>query len=355
MQLKSCNDLIIDKTDFVITPSEQEIVEDKIPTDLKCIIDQDLFDQLMKLTEHRIKTITKESSKIEIKDALKDVLDSVELMMNLASEFLKYEALNNEKLCSSFLMKKIDFNMQEIERLFALMNGRANKEWDIKDVHDIVSFIKSILENRYHSAVCKKIRTYELKNCMRWIYDQVDREFRTYDEDYKPMKIGIKAFSNAKMTEKMRFLCVITLCEYFNYKGISTSYVEDLVYELRFDIYDNMDLHAIFAVCDIFKKQAVSENLSVWIWASGIMHICKEHKFHSYLMNCLLERSEGLIGFSKNYESVLGYCIAIFDAFFKFCGPSIDSRYFTPKSAVELMNQFKYFHQVRIFLLIFEI
>ena len=113
MQLKMRGKLIIENESFLKQPENlksENVLE--VPTELKCMIDEDIFCELMKLTELGEKIITEESSVMEIKDYLKDIMSSNELMMNLLSELLKMEATNQKKMDSLFITKRILLYMQ---------------------------------------------------------------------------------------------------------------------------------------------------------------------------------------------------------------------------------------------------
>lgn len=113
MQLKMRGKLIIENENFLKKPEKvvpENILE--VPTELKCIVDEEIFCELMKLTELGEKVVNADSTVMEIKDYLKDVMSNNELMMNLLSELLKLEATNQKKMENLFITKRIMLYMQ---------------------------------------------------------------------------------------------------------------------------------------------------------------------------------------------------------------------------------------------------
>ncbi|XP_070498847.1 serine/threonine-protein kinase ATM [Chironomus tepperi] len=345
MQLKMRGKLIIENENFLKQPEKVTTENNlEVPTELKCMVDEDIFCELMKLTELGEKVISENSSTIEIKDYLKDVMSSNELMMNLLSELLKLEATNQKKMESLFITKRILLYMQEIERIFTIISTR-NIEFDTADTNKIALQINALLSSHYHSAVGKLIRKYDLKSCLKWVCKQVEREF--YDtEEYPNLKLNLKAFVNAKFEHKMRYLMITTLCEYFNYEGINTDIVVEWIDRIQFSIENNIDLHTIFKVIDIFGRQKnIPEVAALWIWGAGIVFIFKNHRSNLYIMNCLIDRLFELKQFSYPYDQLATYYVKVFTSFSKLCSFDANSnRCFGPKIVSKFLSQFKHFH-----------
>jgi len=202
-----------------------------------------------------------------------------------------------------------------------------------------------MLSSHYHSAVGKLIRNYDLTNCLQWIYNQVDREF--YDtEEYLNLKLTLKAFLNAKFEQKIRYLMITTLCEYFNYEGINTEAVVQWIDKIQFSIENNIDLHTIFKVIDIFGRQKnIPLDAAVWIWGAGIAFICKSHRDNLYIMNCLIEKLAELKQFTHQYVDLTKSYATVYSSFSKLCSYDVNSkRYFGPKIVSKYLQQFKHFH-----------
>lgn len=352
IQLKCNARFIITSNEYQKSTSTEQISELRslpMPTDLKCIIDGKLYEDLMKLTEFRMKTIGDDSSIMEIKDYLLSVMDNNGLMIHLASEFLKFEAFNKEKYESSFITKKISFNLQEIERLFKLLRGKSMDRMDLNDKFNILTSIQLMFKGHYHREIGERVRSIDLKYCLRWICEQVEFEFVQYTRDRRPMKIGKNEFINAQMDEKMRMLAITTLCEYLNYDGVNENEISEyLCSNVGFHIVNNMDLHTVFRILDLFGQQEhVSMELTKWIWNVGIINICQTHGAQTYVMDCLIGKLFDIWRISKPYPELTNLVIIIYNTFSKFCVVSSKStRTFNADLTVKYIDQFKYFHEV---------
>ncbi|KAL7034827.1 hypothetical protein ACKWTF_008120 [Chironomus riparius] len=346
MQLKMRGKLIIENENF-LKHTEKLTAENnlEVPTELKCMVDEEIFCELMKLTELGEKIITENSTVIEIKDYLRDVMSSNELMMNLLSELLKMEATNQKKMENLFITKRILLYMQEIERIFSIISTRII-EFDTTDTNKLALQINAMLSSHYHSAVGKLIRNYDLKNCLKWIFNQVDREF--YDtEEYPNLKLNLKAFINAKFDQKIRYVMITTLCEYFNYEGINTDTVVQWIDKIEFSIDNNIDMHTIFKVVDIFGRQKnIPEEAAIWIWGAGIVYICKMHRSNLYIMNCIINKLAELKQFTHQYFDLSKYYVTVYTSFSKLCSYDVNSnRCYGSKIVSKFLRQFKHFHE----------
>lgn len=234
--------------------------------------------------------------------------------------------------------------MQEIERIFTIVSTKGIK-FDTSDTHKLALQINAMLSNHYHSAVGKLIRNYELKNCLNWVFKQVDREFYN-TEEYPHLKLNLKEFLNARYEQKMRFLMVTTLCEYFNYEGINKETVVQLIDEIEFNIDNNIDLHTIFKVVEIFGRQKdIPEEAATWIWGAGIVYICRTHRNNIYIMNCLIEKLSELKQFTQQ-TNLGGNYATVYTSFSKLCSYDVNQkRFYGPKIVSKFLHQIKHFHE----------
>lgn len=344
IMLKHNEKLLIEDDDFIKikTNSSMSQSEEKIPTEIKCIIDQQLFEKLQKVTEFTTKIID-ESKDIEaIKDYLLLVLENNELMMTLADSFLKFEAFNEEKFKSSFITKKIDFHLQEIERLFKLIvDKKTNLEMYVTS--DLLSFVVTLFSKKYHKVLCQKIRSVDMTNCLTWISHQVERKFTSAEDDEtEPMALGLDEFLNAKLDEKMKFVAVAALCEYNNFSGVNSELFLDLLADVEFDVDENMDLHCILHIIKVFGSQSQPDSRTVkWLW-SYIAQICKYYNGNQYLSSRLIESFEDILLFSKDDPSMANNVISIFSSFAQLCSKP----QYKASVTVKFIEQMKIFHQV---------
>lgn len=316
--------------------------------ELKCMIDEDIFKELMRLTELQEKLIDQNSSVLEIKDHLKDVMTNNELMLNLLSELLSMESTNQKRMENLFITKRIVLNVQEIERLFKLISEKKI-EFDTSDTNKIATALHLMFKNDFHPEVGKLIRNYQLKNCLKWIFEQVDRTFTSSDENANN-KLTKKAFLSAKTEYKLRYLLVTTLCEYFNYDGCDSEYVAELVDKIEFNYEDNVDLHTIFRVIEIFGRQKnIPEDAAVWIWEAGIVYVCKFHNHNLYMMNTLIEKIAEMKYFTVVHEDLTKHFSTLFSSFSKLCTlDGNNKRFFGPNIVTTYLQQFKHYHEVTI-------
>lgn len=348
MQLKTREKLIIECEDFAELQKNNEIeYGQEAPLELKCIIDEGIFHELMKLTELTEKIISEQSSVMEIKDYLKDLMANNELMMNLLSELLYMESTNQEKIANLFVTKRIVLNTQQIERMFTLI-ATKKIQFDSSDTNKIIISLNALFTNHYHSYVGKLIRSFDLSNCLNWIFNQVDRIFLSSNDKSIDNKFNLKAFLNAKMELKLRYLLITTLCNYFNYDGINTNVAVDLIDQIEFSVESNIDLHTIFEIIKIFGNQNnVPEKTVFWIWEAGIGCICQEHRDNLYIMNTIIDKLPEIKRFTEHHNDLTKHYATIYYSFSKLCTEDANSKkFFGPQIVAKFLHQFKYFHAV---------
>lgn len=345
--LKSTERLLIEDEDF-LKGSQDDLIEDKkmsvFPPEIKCIIDEVVYDKLPGVTEFKGKLVDQDSDIDLIKDYLKSVMKNNEFMMNLANCFLEFEAFNEEDFRSSFILKKIDFHMQEIDGLFKFILGKRNA-LDLQDTDQLLTLVQALFANNYHKKICKKIRSYDLNNCIRWISKQANHNFVTYEEDDQVTIYGWKEFAGAKMEEKIKFMAIRALCEYNNFAGQNTELLVDRFARIEIDCLDNFDLHAVFDALKILGRQkSVPEGITQWAW-KHIVPICLEHNSHQYLSSRIIGALRQIICMSKGHDDMANNVITLFSSFAQ------KSTEYSPEVAVELIKQIKYFHEVRLLIL----
>jgi hypothetical protein len=293
------------------------------------------------VTEFKPKIIDEGKNVDEIKCYLQLVMENNELMLNLADNFLSYEAFNEEKFKSSFIVKKIEYHMQEIERLFELI-VQKHSVLDMKETHQLLTLVKSLFGSRYHRRIGLKLRSFDLQNCLRWVAKQVNHKFLTCDVDAEKCRIGLQEFMSAKMEQRIKFLAIETLCEYNNFEGRNTDYMVDRLIKIEMNYDDNMDLHAVFHVLEIFaRQQSVPEKAIEWLWLH-IIEICGAHYTHQYLSGRLIGALRVVAHLSKNFHDMTSRVVMLFTSFAQICARPEYGPLFT----VKFIHQFKYFHQV---------
>lgn len=344
--LLKCNELLLlEDQDF---DCQQEISMKKqcnieFPIEIKCIVDQRIYEEEFQHSIEFKGSMNSDASIEVLKEYLQQVLENNEIMMSLANNFLAFEAFNEDKFNSSFVIKKIHFHMQEIEQLFELLLTKS-EGLSLRDVHQLLNLVKSLFDSNYHAKIGQKVRTFELKSCLQWLSHQVNHLFRCHerDDDFEKMKIGWIDFINAKMEDKIKFMAVETLCLYNNFDGINKDTMVELLDDIELDIVDNMDLHTIFHVLKLFGSQnAVPEEAVQWIW-KHIMQICQHHHNNQYVSGQIIENLQHIAHLSKDYELLSANVASIFTSFGKICAKPA----YKPSITIEFLNQFKYFHKV---------
>lgn len=296
----------------------------------------------MSLTELRTKTIDIDNSLVEIRDYLRDVLESNDLMMHLASNLLRYHALNEEKLNNSFVAKKIVYNIQEIDRLFSLVMKKTD-ELDLPDTFSILSSVKEMFSAQYHSIIVRRIRNGALQFCLNWILKLVDFEMKDDENEMRDQPINYDAFLNARNYEKIRFMAITTLCQYFYYDGENTNDILEKLTRIDFYMDDNIDLHTIFEVIELFSEQNALPHAAVkWIW-KGIIQICNMYKNHLYIMGRLCEKLDKIVKISRDFPDHTSSICVLFKAYAALC--SDDDPRFNREVSVLFLDKFAWFHQ----------
>lgn len=348
--LLKCNErLLIEDEDFMKGFPSEFIKDEKrseFPQEIKCIVDQEILEKLPNITEFNTKIINDDTDIDSIKNYLKLVMENNEIMMYLADHFLDFEAFNEEKFKSSFIVKKIEFHIQEIERLLNIIFMKRGA-LDLQDTHQLLVLIQSLFANKYHKKICLKIRNFELESCIRWVAKQVNHKFITNDnddEDDKEMPFGWHEFVNAKMEEKIKFMAINILCEYNNVTGLNNDLIRDRFQQIEINCFDNMDLHTLFHILNVFgRQQSVDKETTLWAW-SHIILICKNHHDHQYISSQLIKALRDIIYLSKSLHECTSSVVEVFSSFGTICArPG-----YSPVVVVEYIKQFKYFHQVRL-------
>lgn len=346
--LKANERLLIEDEDFFISQdANSDKKKTEFPTEIKCILDQAMYEELQKLAEFTNKIIDEDKDVDEIRDYLQKVLENNEIMMNLADNFLHFEAFNMERFESSFIIKKIDFHMQEIERLFELINQKTsltNPCLDMKETHQLLTLVKALFSSSYHKEICLRIRKFKLDDCIRWVSRQVNHNFRTRNDDGEEMRIGWDEFVEAKMEERLKFLAIETFFEYNNFDGVNTETIAQRVWNIQLNCNDNMDLHTILHLLKSFRKQeSVPVEVAEWIW-SFIVTICSDFCTHQYISNRIIESLQDIVHISKNHTPMTTNVVQIFFSFGRLC---VHPEY-NPMTTVKFVQQFKHFHQVSL-------
>lgn len=346
MSKKWLKTLILEDKDFLNIKQLKENLSCVITKDIECIIDQSLFEELMRLTEFRMKTISEDNSLEEIRDYICDILENNELMMNLASTLINYSALNEEKLNACFITKKIDFHVQEIERLFTLLHLKQSS-FDMIDTFNILKSLHSIFGLQYHPVIGMRVREANLRLCFNWIVRQIDNDFDENNDEKLDETIGYEEFVNAKNYEKIRYLAITTLGEYFFYgEGVNSRDIIVCLKNIDFYMNVNMDIHALLDILIIFGRQEQVPHEAVkWIW-NGIINLCKCHQGRLYIMKRLIENADGIIKFSREYSDMTSNIITVLRSFSTGCSMlSIEKRRYNPQVAVIFLDKFRHFHQ----------
>lgn len=343
MSKKWIKTLSLEDGDFLQTdttsPSNTTISEE-----IECILEQDVFENLMKLTDFRIRTVGEENSIEEIRDYICDILENNELMMNLASTLIQYGTFNEERFDSTFIAKKMIFHAQEIERLFTLFLRKMGK-FDMIDTFKILTALKSVFGINFHPAIGMRIRKINLKICLNWIVKQMESSVDINDE--KLNELSYENFLNVKNGAKIRYLAMTTLAQYLYYgEGENTEDVVENLKDVLFYVNDNVDLHAIIEILDIFGNQVDVPHQAVkWIWL-GIVNLCKYHKEHIYVMKRLVEKIDKIVNFSKGLGDMTSSVIELFRIYSKLCSHlNIENRKYNLEVALIFLEKFRYFHQ----------
>lgn len=344
--LKTNERLLIQDHDFATT-NVKFVDKNKaeFPVEIKCIVDQNILEELARATEFKSKIMDDTKDDDDIKDYLRQVLENIELMMHLADSFLQLEAFNESLYKSLFFVKKIEFHMQEIEKLFEMILDRRT-QLDVSDTNRILNLVKSLFSSGFHKKICLTVRSFELSNCIRWVSKQVKHNFTadSDDDDNEVKAIGWKEFVNAKMEEKQKFLAIETLCGYNNYEGLNTDIFTDRLSRVEFDIDSNADLHAVWNVWKILGQQDyVPQEVVDWLLLAT-QEICQTYHNHQYISGLVIESLPDIVYLLKGNHNATSNLVMLFRAFGKLCA----NPEYNPQTSVNYIRNFKYFHQVCI-------
>ncbi|CRK98224.1 CLUMA_CG011587, isoform A [Clunio marinus] len=340
--MKCSEKLLIEEEDFIEFQNEsnEERNLNEFPKEIKCIIDHSLYEELQNVTEFKNKLIGKDDNIEVVKDYLQSVLENNEMLLHLADNFLKFEAFNEEKFKSSFLTKKIEFHLQEVENLFEMI-VTMNEGLEMKDTHELLKALKRLFSSKFHIKLCFKIRSFDLEHCIHWIGKQIKHKFLTYDDDYEQMKIGKNEFINAKMEEKLKFLAVETLCEYNNFDGMNSEIVHERLSRVKINVDDNMDLHIIFHVLEVLGRQKnIPQEVKEWIW-NYIIKICREHDRNQFVMENIIGRLKFIFRLSTSCPELSSNAVVLCSSISALCIEPM----FCSRVTVKFIQQFKYFHE----------
>jgi hypothetical protein len=186
-----------------------------------------------------------------------------------------------------------------------------------------------------------------LKHTLHWIAKQQEPELNPDDKREIDMAFSREEFDNARNYEKIRYLSITTLCQFFFYGGgNNTTEVIAKLNDIDFYIDDNMDLHAMFEVIDIFGcQQGLPTQTIQWIWKQ-IKDSFKFHSYQLYIMQQIVERIDKIVNFSLNYNDLTSNVITLFRAYSNVCSDKqIEKRRYNPAVAVKFLEQFKIFHK----------
>lgn len=331
--------LVRENFEFLI---EKQLVNDeiknesKLPQEIKCISLPKMIEELFKNTELKMKVIDNQTNVDEIRIYLEKVLINTELMMNLSNAFIKYEAFNETKLKGSDSTKKIVLNLQEVQKLFGLICSK-NAKFEMKETYQILNLAKNLFSLSFHPKICQQIRSFQMCNCLAWINKQI---YNNFAPDYQAEPIfTLKLFNNASTDRKIRSSAIETLAQYLYFKGGND---EDIVIrvmtEIELESLDNVDIHTIFKIIQIFgkRKATLPTELIKWIW-SAVIEVCRLNQVQ-YISSCLIDNLGSLTKFTIYDPEIIDYIFKVFDSF---CLLTADSQYlkYNPQVAIMLIKQ----------------
>lgn len=244
--LKMNYKLLIETMDLETENSNQEE-----NSDIKCIIDEAVLDQVPKLISKSVKVLSENPPENELVNHLKNLLENAGIVINMMDQFFKYQAMNsNNWRLEKFIVKKIiPFNLQEIDQVFSLIN--ANFKLDLKDTNEILVSLQKLFNPNLHQIVCKLVRSGEIKNLLEWTISQIQNEFCTYE----PNTIGKEEFEAAKAEKKIKMKALEILITYLKHKDLSgVEFVIDAIKGSFFEYYDNVEVHTIFHVIRVSDR-----------------------------------------------------------------------------------------------------
>lgn len=336
--LLKCNEsLLIEDKDFHFV-ERINLKNVEIPIEIKCIVDQSALESLQKLLEYNQKILTVDDDIDSVKDYLQCVLKNTEMLLNLLEHYLKFEAFNTEKLKSSFITKKISFNLQNIEYLFGLLLSK--KGLDLKDTNQLLVLLKSVMDTKYHPIICKEIRRDELTNCIKWTAKQCNNSFYKF----QVTKFGWDLFLNTKMEQKIKFQAVEILILCYHYESVNSTLLEKLLKRITFDYVDNVELHTVFHIIKLLGCQnRVSEGIAEWAMAL-VIEICIDYHQNQYISEKLIEGISDVIQFVKDHNCETSNVLILVDSFVTKCS----QLNYNPGITVKCLQQLKCFHRVSV-------
>ena len=334
--LLKCNEcLLIEDDDFHIL-ERIHLKDVEIPIEIKCIVDQTAFESLKKLLDYHQKVISDEENSESIKDYLICLLENTEMLINLLEHYIQFEAINTEKLKSSFITKKISFNLQHIEYLFGLLLSKSGL--DLKDTNQLLVLLKSVVDTKYHHVVCKEIRRNELINCLKWTGKQCNNSFYKF----QATQFGWDLFVGTKMEQRIKFQSVEILILCNHYEGVNSILIEKLLRRITFEYADNVELHTVFHIIKLLGCQnRVTEGIAVWAMAL-VIEICIDYHQNQYISEKLIEGISDVIQFAKDHNSETTNVLVLVDSFVTMCS----QMNYNPSITVKCLQQLKTFHRV---------
>ncbi|CAO1305967.1 unnamed protein product [Diamesa serratosioi] len=332
--LKSNECLLIEDSDFQ-TLERISSKDVEIPIEIKCIIDQTALEGLQKLLDHHQKLLSEDDNSETIKDFLKCLLENTEILINLLDHYIQFEAFNTEKLKSSFVTKKISFNLQHVEYLFGLLLSKGGL--DLKDTNQLLVLLKSLVDTKYHHVVCKEIRRSELINCLKWTGKQCINSFYKF----QATQFGWDLFVNSKMEQKIKYQAVEILILCNHYESVNSALIEKLLKRITFDYADNVELHTVFHLIKLLGCQnRVTEGIALWAMAL-VIEICIDYHQNQYISEKLIEGISDVIQFAKDHNSETSNVLVLVDSFVTICSQMS----YNPNITVKCLEQLKTFHQ----------
>lgn len=336
LMVRSNERFIIEEEDFQVVRMETS-EKQEFPKEVKCIMLESMVDELFKLTDFKTKVITELTDIDGIRIYTEQVLENNEMMMCLSDSFLKYEAFNELKFDSSFSTKKIDFNVQEINRLFGLIIAKRSS-FELTEKYRMLTLSKLLFVKKYHDQICEQIRKQDLANCLKWIGIQLKQTVEVDNDRHPYVLFGMKEFAEARLDEKIRYLALETLSNYNNCEGVNT---QDFIRELKNiesddeKTDDNIILHSMFEICSIFGRQrTVPEDVVEWIW-EFLESICKIHHHNQYISSRLIDNLHNIYNFTQNHSNQICNVFKLYKSYANL----ISKMTYNPSIAVKFIQQ----------------
>lgn len=161
--------LVIEDDDFLV--GENPEAPKSMPVDLKCIIDEEILKSLSTVMPFNENPPPEDADSDAISFYLQSVLENAELNAHILNQFLLYDALNRDKFDSSPIRKELNFRLQLLDMLFSKID---HVSLDLKDTLQILKFVKGLVNTNFHPVISEMIRTFDLKNMLSWVQNQIN-------------------------------------------------------------------------------------------------------------------------------------------------------------------------------------